>query len=226
VKVSFNRKPEAVLFDLDGTLLDTAPDFHWVINQLLAEHHLPEQPYAELRKHVSNGANAMLKAAFNVTDEHANLPRLHQQMLDLYAQHVATDSQLFPGIANLLKALDANQIPWGIVTNKPERFTTPILAELQLTQRSASVICPDHVSQIKPDPEALLLACHQIKAAPQNCIYIGDHKRDIEAGNRAKMFTIGALYGYINESDNPADWHANSYVDHANRILSVIDAHF
>ncbi|SIT08646.1 HAD family hydrolase [Neptunomonas antarctica] len=226
MKASFNRKPEAVLFDLDGTLLDTAPDFHWVINQLLAEHNLPEQPYAELRKQVSNGANAMLKAAFHFSDEHTNLPALHLQMLDLYAQHVATDSQLFPGIANLLETLEANQIPWGIVTNKPARFTTPIMAELQLSQRCASVICPDHVSQTKPDPEALLLACHQIKTNPQHCIYIGDHKRDIEAGNRANMFTIGALYGYINKSDNPSDWHANSYVNHADQILSAIDAHF
>lgn len=220
------RKPEAVLFDLDGTLLDTAPDFHWVINQLLAEHSLPAQPYSELRKHVSNGANAMLKAAFKLNDDDCKLPSLNQQMLNLYDQHLAIDSQFFPGIESLLKTLENEHIPWGVVTNKPERFTAPILSALQLNIRSASTICPDHVNKTKPDPEALLLACRQIQVTPQNCIYIGDHIRDIDAGNRADMFTIGALYGYINESENSESWHANAYVEHADQILSVIDVHF
>jgi phosphoglycolate phosphatase len=226
VKTSKTSKPEAVLFDLDGTLLDTAPDFHWVINQLLSENSLPAQPYAELRKHVSNGANAMLKAAFELSDGDSKLPSLHQQMLNLYDQHLAIDSKLFPGIESLLATLEKEQIPWGIVTNKPERFTTPILSALKLSIRSASTICPDHVKKTKPDPEPLLLACQQIQAAPQNCIYIGDHIRDIDAGNRADMFTIGALYGYINESENSDSWNANAYVKHADQILSVIDAHF
>lgn len=226
MKTSKTSKPEAVLFDLDGTLLDTAPDFHWVINQLLSENSLPAQPYAELRKHVSNGANAMLKAAFELSDGDSKLPSLHQQMLNLYDQHLAIDSKLFPGIESLLATLEKEQIPWGIVTNKPERFTTPILSALKLSIRSASTICPDHVKKTKPDPEPLLLACQQIQAAPQNCIYIGDHIRDIDAGNRADMFTIGALYGYINESENSDSWNANAYVKHADQILSVIDAHF
>lgn len=226
MKTSKTSKPEAVLFDLDGTLLDTAPDFHWVINQLLSENSLPAQPYAELRKHVSNGANAMLKAAFELSDGDSKLPSLHQQMLNLYDQHLAIDSKLFPGIESLLTTLEKEQIPWGIVTNKPERFTTPILSALKLSIRSASTICPDHVKKTKPDPEPLLLACQQIQAAPQNCIYIGDHIRDIDAGNRADMFTIGALYGYINESENSDSWNANAYVKHADQILSVIDAHF
>ncbi|WP_372739232.1 HAD family hydrolase [Neptunomonas sp.] len=221
-----NRKPEAVLFDLDGTLLDTAPDFHWVINQLLKAHNLPEQPYTELRKQVSNGANAMLKTAFKLPDGHTQLPYLNQQMLELYAQHLAVDSLLFPGMQSLLGTLEDKQIPWGIVTNKPVRFTTPILAALQLDLRSSCTICPEHVSKTKPDPESLLLACQQLKATPQNCIYIGDHIRDIDAGNRAQMFTIGALYGYINELENPRDWQANEYVEQADQILSVIDAHF
>ncbi len=226
MKTSKTSKPEAVLFDLDGTLLDTAPDFHWVINQLLSENSLPAQPYSELRKHVSNGANAMLKAAFELSDGDSKLPSLHQQMLNLYDQHLAIDSKLFPGIESLLATLEKEQIPWGIVTNKPERFTTPILSALKLSIRSASTICPDHVKKTKPDPEPLLLACQQIQAAPQNCIYIGDHIRDIDAGNRADMFTIGALYGYINESENSDSWNANAYVKHADQILSVIDAHF
>jgi phosphoglycolate phosphatase len=220
------RKPEAILFDLDGTLLDTAPDFHWVINQLLKEHNLPAQPCTELRKHVSNGANAMLKAAFKLRDDDSKLPSLNQQMLNLYDQHLAIDSTLFPGIEALLSALEKKSIPWGIVTNKPKRFTMPILSTLKLSTRSASTICPDHVKKTKPDPEALLLACQQINATPQNCIYIGDHIRDIDAGNRADMFTIGALYGYINESENSDSWNANAYVKHADQILSVIDAHF
>lgn len=220
------RTLEAVLFDLDGTLLDTAPDFHWVINQLLTAHNLPEQSYTELRKQVSSGANAMLKSAFKLPEGHSELPSLNQKMLELYAQHLAVDSLLFPGIQPLLSTLEENNIPWGIVTNKPERFTTPILSALELNFRSACTICPEHVSKTKPDPESLLLACKQLNTTPQNCIYIGDHLRDIDAGNRASMFTIGALYGYINELDNPRDWQANEYVEHAGQILSVIDAHF
>ncbi|BBB28838.1 HAD family hydrolase [Neptunomonas japonica] len=226
MKTSKIRKPEAVLFDLDGTLLDTAPDFHWVINQLLTKNNLPAQPYVELRKHVSNGANAMLKAAFKLSDGDSKLPSLNQQMLSLYDQHLANDSKLFPGIKSLLATLEEQQIPWGIVTNKPKRFTAPILSALKLSTRSASTICPDHVNKTKPDPEPLLLACQQIQVTPQNCIYIGDHIRDIDAGNRADMFTIGALYGYINESENADNWNANAYVQHADQILSVIDAHF
>lgn len=226
MKTSKIRKPEAVLFDLDGTLLDTAPDFHWVINQLLTKNNLPAQPYTELRKHVSNGANAMLKAAFKLSDGDSKLPSLNQQMLSLYDQHLANDSKLFPGIKSLLATLEEQQIPWGIVTNKPKRFTAPILSALKLSTRSASTICPDHVNKTKPDPEPLLLACQQIQVTPQNCIYIGDHIRDIDAGNRADMFTIGALYGYINESENADNWNANAYVQHADQILSVIDAHF
>lgn len=226
MKIRNRRKPEAVLFDLDGTLLDTAPDFHWVINQLLNEYNLPEQPYKTLRKEVSNGANAMLRSAFKLSEGHHELPLLNKKMLDLYAQHLAVDSQLFPGVQTLLDSLEKNHIPWGIVTNKPARFTTPILSALKLDLRSACTICPEHVSKTKPDPEALLLACQQMKTTSENCIYIGDHIRDIEAGNRAKMFTIGALYGYINELENPKDWQANEYVEHADHILSVIDAHF
>ncbi|WP_293267640.1 HAD-IA family hydrolase [Neptunomonas sp.] len=226
MKIGNTKRPEAVLFDLDGTLLDTAPDFHWVINQLLTEHGLPTQAYAELRTHVSNGANAMLKAAFQLNENDCKLPILHKQMLNLYDQHLAIDSTLFPGIDALLGSLEKERIPWGIVTNKPQRFTTPILSKLKLNTRSASTICPDHVSKTKPNPEALLLACQQIQATPQNCIYIGDHIRDIDAGNRAQMFTIGALYGYINKSENADNWNANAYVKHADQILSVIDAHF
>lgn len=226
MNIHTNKKPEAVLFDLDGTLLDTAPDFHWVINQLLHEYNLPEQPYAALRKQVSNGANAMLKTAFKLADGHKELLTLNKKMLDLYAQHLAVDSQLFPGIQTLLNTLEDNRIPWGIVTNKPARFTTPILSTLQLDLRSSCTICPEDVSKTKPDPESLLLACQKMNTTPQNCVYIGDHIRDIEAGNRAKMFTIGALYGYINELENPKDWQANVYVEQADQILSVIDAHF
>ncbi len=215
-------KPDAVLFDLDGTLLDTAPDFYWVINQLLAEQQRAPIDYLALRKQVSEGSLAMVKAAFADPEDNKLHLSLQQRMLALYAEHSSVNSQLFPGIPDLLDQLDALQIPWGIVTNKPERFTLPTLATYRLLHRSKSTICPEQVQQTKPHPESLLLACEQLNAAPENSIYIGDHHRDIEAGKRAKMFTIGALYGYIKENENPKNWEAHSYVQSAEEILPCL----
>jgi phosphoglycolate phosphatase len=220
------NKPDAVLFDLDGTLLDTAPDFHWVINTLLATHNREPIDYHALRKHVSEGSIAMIKAAFHRPEDCEMHAELQQQMLTLYAEHSGTDSQLFPGINTLLDSLEDANIPWGIVTNKPERFTLPTLATFKLLDRSQSTICPEHVQHTKPHPESLLLACRQLRAAPENSIYIGDHVRDIEAGKRANMFTIAALYGYIKETEQPKNWKADYYVEDVDGILPCLNTQF
>lgn len=218
--------PEAVLFDLDGTLLDTAPDFHFVINQLLAEQQMPPVSYDFIRGYVSNGARAMVCAALRLEEHSAGFDQLHQRMLELYLQHLDVDTRPFPGIQNLLNWLGEKHIPWGIVTNKPECYTTPVMQGLNLQPAAATVICPDHVREKKPHPEALFLACKELKTAPQRTVYIGDHRRDIEAGLNAGMPTIAVSYGYLDENENIDDWNSHYRVDHASEIRPILETLF
>lgn len=219
-----SAKPAAVLFDLDGTLIDTAPDFHQVINRLLAENQRPPVSYEFLRRYVSNGARAMVGAAFNIDEQSTGFDQLHQRMLEIYLQHLDVDTRPFPGITDLLNWFGEQEIPWGIVTNKPELYTTPVMNGLNLTPAASSVICPDHVSQKKPDPEALFLACQQIGVDANQCIYIGDHQRDIEAGQRAGMLTIAVSYGYIDEDEDINNWNSDHQVDHASEIRPLLES--
>lgn len=215
---------DAVLFDLDGTLLDTAPDFHWVINELLTAEGRAPVSYDFLRHYVSNGARAMVCAAFEITPEDHCFPELHLRMLDLYLQHLDVDTVPFDGITELLSWLDQKQIPWGVVTNKPELYTLPVMTGLDLISRAASIVCPDHVHERKPHPESLHLACQQMSCEKGNVWYIGDHNRDIECGRRAGMTTIGALYGYIDADTDPIQWNADHYVDCATEIKPLLQS--
>ena len=215
---------DAVLFDLDGTLLDTAPDFHWTLNALLAEEGQPEIGFDLLRAHVSNGARAMVGAAFELTLDDPRFDRLHQRMLALYETHLAVDTCLFEGLDTLLTTLESNSIPWGIVTNKPERYTTPLLKGLGLTERAGTVICPDQVNLRKPDPESLFLACSEINRRPEHCVYVGDHIRDIEAGRRAGMRTVAAGYGYVDADDSIEDWQADHNIQHGSELLPLLNS--
>ncbi|MCO4756892.1 MAG: HAD-IA family hydrolase [Oceanospirillaceae bacterium] len=215
---------EAVLFDLDGTVLDTAPDFHWVINQLLAEEGLDPVSLESLREHVSNGARAMVCAAFNIDIENSRFTDLHQRMLSLYLQHLDVHTTPFQGISDLLDWLEQHQVPWGIVTNKPELYTTPVMKGLNLQHRASSIICPDHVTERKPHPEPLFLACTQIGCLPENTLYVGDHIRDIESGRRAGMRTIAAGYGYIDADTDIRSWEADHCVDCASEIKPLLQS--
>ncbi len=198
-------KRTAVLFDLDGTLLDTARDFHCIINRMLEKRGAPPISYSSLRSQVSNGARAMVRHAFQIEQDHPEFATLHQQFLDDYADTEYVQSQTFNGISELIAWLESQNTPWGIVTNKPERFTHPLLIQLGMGQ-CQSVICPEQVAHTKPDPEGLLLACQQLDCHPEDSIYIGDHIRDIEAGRAAGMRTISAAWGYLNEGECCADW--------------------
>lgn len=212
----------SLFFDLDGTLIDTAPDFHWVVNELLARHQRPPLSYERIRQTVSNGARALVTLAFGIEEGHDEFPALRDELLELYTKHLAENSRLFSGISELLEACEAQGVLWGVVTNKPERFTTPLLQALQLADRCASVVCPDHVTNTKPDPEPLLLACRHCDTLPEQSIYVGDHARDIEAGRRAGMRTVAAGYGYINPDENIRAWRADHYVDDAAEIIAIL----
>ncbi|MGI1677463.1 MAG: HAD-IA family hydrolase [Cellvibrionaceae bacterium] len=213
---------KAVLFDLDGTLLDTAPDFVTTVNRLMAEENLPDVPAERTRKTVSNGARALVNMAFGIGFEEPGFDRLHKRLLEIYTEQLAVDTIPFPGIQDVLSFLGDNKIPWGIVTNKSITYTQPILNALAFNPAPQSVICPDHVEKNKPDPESLFLACKQLNCQTEEIIYIGDHKRDIICGQRAGSKTIAAVYGYVPEGDNPVDWNADYIVDSAHGILPII----
>lgn len=219
-----DNKPESVLFDLDGTLIDTAPDFHWVINQLLMEEQREIVSYDFLRKYVSNGARAMVEASFGYSEGETEFKRLHKRMLDIYLSHLDVDSRLFPGLDNCLIWLEEHSIAWGVVTNKPELYTTPVMQGLNLLERADSIICPDHVAERKPHPESLHLACKQIGCHPENSVYVGDHIRDIEAGKRAGMTTVAATYGYLDENEDPSTWLADHYISSATELQPLLQS--
>lgn len=199
---------EAVLFDLDGTLIDTAPDMVAVLQALQRSHGLAEVAYDRGRANVSNGAAGLIRVGFPDVDPAAR-ERLHREYLDRYALRVCVESVLFPGLDTLLDLLDRHDLPWGVVTNKPERLTAPLLEQLALAQRSAATVSGDTLSVRKPDPEPLLHACRLADVDPTRAIYVGDASRDIEAGRRAGMTTVAAAYGYITEDDDPAVWGAD-----------------
>lgn len=213
---------KAVLFDLDGTLLDTAPDFIVVLNQLRQQEQLPPLPDGMIRSAVSNGSRALVTLGFGKKEGDPGFSSLLQRLLDLYLAHLAERTVPFAGIEVLLNTLLANNIPWGIVTNKPEAFTLPLMQAFNHLPPPAAVICPDHVRKSKPDPEAILLACAKIGCDPSEAIYIGDHKRDIVAGQRAGMPTIACNYGYIDASENPASWGADHLIQSAAEIWPLL----
>ena len=213
----------AVMFDLDGTLLDTAPDFVVVVNQLLAEQQRPSLAADTIRAGVSNGSKALIKIAFSIDETNTQFEPLRQRLLELYLAHIAVYTIPFPGINELLDKLADNNIAWGIATNKPATYTLPLMAALDIQPAPASVICPDHVARSKPDPESLFLASKQLGCAPDEIIYIGDHKRDIDCGKGAGSITIAAAYGYVDEGDDPANRNADYCVHHANEIWPIVE---
>lgn len=203
----------AVILDLDGTLVDTADDFVPVVQTLRAENGLPPLPATAIRNTVSNGARALVTLALDLRQGHDRFEHWLDRLLTLYAGILGTHSRLFPGVQALLDAVSDAGMTWGIATNKPSRFTLPLLERLALHPAPASVVCADQVSRGKPDPECLLRNSHELGCLPAQAIYIGDHLRDIEAGRNAGMYTIAATYGYIEDGDNPDLWGADARAD-------------
>lgn len=212
----------AVLFDLDGTLLDTAPDFVAVLNQLLEKHGRAPLPFARIREKVSEGARALVSLGFAMEPTHRDFDRLHQQLLKDYLASISTHSTLFNGMEKVLATLESASLPWGIVTNKPHLYTEALLQDLQLTERCAVAICPDHVTHRKPHPEPIHQACHQLGCSSREVIYVGDHRRDIEAGNNAESLTLAATWGYAADDDPPHQWGALAVIDQPEEILDYL----
>jgi len=198
---------DAVLFDLDGTLADTAPDLVRVLNRLLVEHGRTQMPYAIARNEVSNGAGGLLRLGFGELGSADELETLRRRFLDLYGEDVSSGSRLFIELDDIDDHLD--ELGWGIVTNKPDAFTRPLLAALGVVGRARCVVSGDRLPQRKPDPAPLKLAAQELGVAAERCVYVGDAPRDIEAGKNAGMATIAAAYGYIRPSDDPHAWGAD-----------------
>jgi len=211
-----------VIFDLDGTLVDTAGEFVVVVQQLRAEHDLPPMDSELIRTNVSNGAKALVTLSLDLreTDEDFEYKRL--RLLEIYSTVLGSTATLYPGIQDLLDALHNRGISWGISTNKPRAYAEPLLERLSIQPAMGSLVCPDDVSNRKPHPEPLYLNCKQLDCAPHEAIYVGDHVRDIDAGRSAGIYTIAAAYGYIEAQDDPASWNANIIAKSSSELLSLI----
>ena len=199
---------EAVLFDLDGTLIDTAPDMVATLLDIQRTEGRAPVAYELARSHVSHGSAGLISLGFPDISA-AEHERLRLEFLDRYEQAVCVHSAVFSGLTELLDLFDASQLPWGIVTNKPARMTQPLLKALGIANRSASTVSGDTIPQRKPDPAPLLLASRETGVTPEKMVYVGDAARDIEAGRAAGMFTIAAAYGYIPANEDPATWGAD-----------------
>ena len=213
---------KALLFDLDGTLLDTAPDFVTALNRQLALHDLSSLPDEAIRQCVTNGSVGLIEAGFGMLQDDPRFEPLRAEFLELYFANLADRTALFEGLQPVLDKCVSSDIPWGIVTNKPWRYTESTLLQLDLMAGAATVICPDHVSHPKPDPEAMFLACAEIATAPSDCLYVGDHVRDIVAGRDAGMRTIAAGWGYIDEDEDILGWQADWVVDQSQQLYSLL----
>jgi phosphoglycolate phosphatase len=215
-----NKHPvAAVLFDLDGTLLDSAPDLGFALNQVCRENGLPEIPAEVFTPVASHGSRGLL--GLTQLDEDALLA-LKPRFLDIYRNNLALHSKLFDGVEMLLSSLRRNQIKIGIVTNKPEFLTHPLIAQFEALQSISVVVCGDTLQEAKPSPKPLYYAAEQLTVDPKDCVYIGDAERDIVAGRNAGMVTVLAEYGYISSTDQPQQWLADYTIAHPNALMELL----
>ena len=213
---------KGLLFDLDGTLADTAPDLGFALNRQREIHGLPALPLQTIRPYVSQGGRGLMKVGFDLTPEDANFISMREEFLDLYAQRLCHETRLFPGIAELLSELEKRRLPWGVVTNKIERFTLPLLEKLQLAGRAACIVSGDTCSNFKPHPEPLLHASREMGIPAGKCAYVGDDERDVLAARAAKMQVVVVLYGYLGNGTHPENWGADALIATPQELLRYL----
>ena len=213
---------QLVLFDLDGTLLDTAPDLGLALNMQRERHGLPPLPQDTIRPYASHGSKGLLSVGFSLTPEHVNFGDMREEYLAIYDEVMTQSPELFDGIQELLEAIERRGLRWGIVTNKPRRFTGPILKKIGLDSRAACVVCGDDAARAKPHPDTLLKACELTGRRLDECLYVGDAERDIQAGKAAGMRTVISLYGYIDDADKPHEWEADGVIQHPSELLALL----
>ena len=215
---------DAILMDLDGTLVDTAPDLVGVLNMLLIDRGRPPVPFAIARNEVSNGALGLLRLGFPEEGSDEMLEPLRLEFLEVYTRNVCVESCLFNGLEDILSEFHENLIPWGIVTNKPHSMTVPLLDALDLAYPPGCVVSGDRLPQRKPHPAPLRLGADELGMNAQRCVYVGDAPRDIDAGRAAGMPTIAAAYGYIRADDDPGLWGASAVIRRPGELLDAVNA--
>ena len=206
-----------ILFDLDGTLIDTAPDLAYALNTLLEEAGLEAKPFEKIKPLVAFGGKALIKFGFNCDEEHPEFSKRHQELLKIYTNNIDLNSKPFEGVSALIKTLKDRQINWGIVTNKPEYLTHLLLQKLNI--KADVVVCGDTLEFSKPHPAPLLYACAQLAVEPRRCIFVGDDKNDMLAGSNAGIKTVAVTYGYGNVEQN---WNYDYKINHVQELLEFI----
>ena len=204
--------------------MDTAPDLGHALNLLLQRHGKAPLSDAAIRPFASHGSRGLIGLGFGITPQDANFIHMRDEYLNIYDTVFTRSPKLLPGIAELLQAIENKGLKWGIVTNKPRRFTVGLIESmgLNLENRAACVVCGDDAPQPKPSPATLLLACSQVGVKPENCMYVGDAERDVQAGKAAGMKTVVALFGYIDVSDKPSEWGADALINTPKELLKII----
>ena len=220
--MSTDFKLSCVLFDLDGTLVDTAPDLISCLNKALNAHDFEAVAPELIKPFISYGAAAMINASLGDAVNDELRAGILETMLNLYQNNIAEHTVFFSGIVDTLNAIEAQGLKWGVVTNKRERFTNPLMDALKLTDRAACIVSGDTTANPKPHPEPMLEACKQAGVNPRECVYIGDALHDITAGKNVEMKTLAALYGYIKPSDTPETWGADALIESPDQISAWI----
>jgi phosphoglycolate phosphatase len=213
----------SVLFDLDGTFADTAPDLTLALNETLRRCGRPALAPERVRPQVSHGGAALIRLGFGLGPGDDGFDERRGELLSIYRENIHRSTRLFPNMDRLLAALEDRGLSWGIVTNKPTWLTEPLIAALGLSERAACVVCGDTLARRKPDPEPILHACALAGAPAERSLYVGDAERDILAGRRAGTRTLVALFGYLGEQDRPEDWGADGLVRDPLEILEWLD---
>lgn len=211
-----------ILFDLDGTLVDTAPDLGYALNLQRERHGLAHLPLEAIRPFASHGSKGLLNIGFDLTPDDESFESMRVEYLDLYEQVFTRSPMLFDGISELLSSLQKRDIQWGVVTNKPRRFAAPLIESMHLSTPMTCLVCGDDAPFPKPAPDTLFMACEQSLVKPERCFYVGDAERDIEAGNAAGMKTVVALWGYIDVTDSPMRWGANFAINYPSEIIALM----
>jgi 2-phosphoglycolate phosphatase len=216
------NRVQAVLFDLDGTFADTAPDLARALNRLRAEQGLAPLTVEAARPHTSSGARGLLKIGFDLSPGQDGYETLKERFLDFYEEGLCIGTRLFDGIAEVLAKIEARDLRWGIVTNKSKRFTEPLMRALKLHDRAACIVCGDTTARVKPYPDSLLHAAALLALAPSACLYVGDDLRDVQAARAAGMGVLAAAWGYLGEGGDPDTWGADAVIAHPLATLKAL----
>ncbi len=217
------KAASAVLFDLDGTLADTAPDLADALNATLRAYGLDPLPFEAIRPHVSHGGIALVRLGFGMAPDEPGFEERRQYLLEHYRANICRRTHPFPGMEEVIKVLATRGIPWGVVTNKPSWLTEPLLHQLPLPATPGCVVSGDTCPERKPHPMPLLHACETLACDPTTTLYVGDAERDIQAGRAAGMVTVCALFGYLGADDQPRRWPADHFIKHPKELLQLMD---